>query len=130
MWIQPEDLDWHCWAAASVVEVTGDAAGLPVVQTRLPQSSLYGPPQGVQADREDDQVLVYWERVPMTADDDRGYLLEATVCQNGRLVFTAVHVDDNQYEFTDEPGCSGPSLVWLYTVEKHGYSTPVQVPWP
>lgn len=130
LWVQPEDLERHCWVAASVVELTGDVAELPVVQTRLPQSSFYGPPQGVQAEREEDQVLVFWERVRMTADDDRGYLLEATLCQGGRLVFIAVQTEDNQYVFADETGCSGTSGARLYTVDKHGYSTPVDVPWP
>jgi hypothetical protein len=34
------------------------------------------------------------------------------------------------YTFTDGPGCSQPSGGKLYTVEKHGYTSPVDIPWP
>ena len=130
LWVQPEGLERHCWVAASVVALDGEAASLPVVQTRLPQSTFYSPPQNVQADRDGDQVWISWERVAMTADDDRGYLLEAMLCQDGRLMFVAIQTADNQYEFRDEPGCPQASTVYLYTVDKHGYSTPVTVPLP
>jgi hypothetical protein len=130
LWIQPENLDRHCWAAASVMGVSGDVKRLPVVQTRLPQSTLYGPPSSVFATREGDQVLVTWERVWMTEDDDRGYLIEASVCQNGSRIPIAVQTYENSYPFTDEQNCAGSSGGKLYTVEKHGYTTPVEIPWP
>jgi hypothetical protein len=116
--------------SVDVVEVSGDIAALDVVTSRLPQSTLYGPPQSVSAERDGKHVIVYWERVPMTQDDDRGYLLIATVCKNGRLATHTVHTDDNSYKFRDDPDCSSPSSALLYTVEKHGYTAPVQVPWP
>lgn len=130
LWIKPENLDRRCWAAASVAEVTGNVSTAPLVQTRLPQSTLYGPPQSVQAYREGDRVVVTWERVWMTEDDDRGYLIEATLCQNGGLFTVAVQTDEPSYEFTDELTCSGASGGQLYTVEKHGYTAPVPIPWP
>ena len=130
LWIKPANLERHCWAAASVMEVSGDVSGLPIVQTRLPHSTLYGPPEDVQAIRDGDRVTVTWNRVNMTQDDDRGYLIEATVCQNGLLVWTAVQTNDDYYEFTDDQSCSGVSSVILYTVEKHGYTDPVDIPWP
>ena len=130
LWIKPANLDRHCWAAASVMEVSGDVSGVPVVQTRLPHSTLYGPPGDVQAVRDGDRVTVTWNRVDMTLDDDRGYLIEATVCQNGVTVSIVVQTNDNYYEFTDEQNCSGTSGGELYTVEKHGYTDPVDIPWP
>ncbi len=130
LWIQPENLDRHCWAAASVLEVTGEVETLPVVTSRLPQSTLYGPPQEVWAERDGDRVVVSWEPVWMTEDDDRGYLIEAVICQGGNLVPVAVHTDNPSYEFTDEQTCSGASGGKLYTVEKHGYTDPVEIPWP
>jgi hypothetical protein len=33
------------------------------------------------------------------------------------------------YNFTDQPGCSQPSGGKLYTVEKHGYTDPVDIRW-
>lgn len=130
LWIKPENLNRHCWAAASVVESDREFSGLPVVQTRLPRATLYGPPQNVLATRQGDRVSIRWDRVEMTEDDDRGYLIEATLCQGGGLTFVAVRTDETSYELVDEPGCSGESGGRLYTVEKHGYIDPVIIEWP
>ncbi len=130
LWVQPGNLERHCWVSASVVETRGDLSGVNVVQSRLPHSTLYGPPGDVETERKGDTVSISWERVWMTEDDDRGYLIEATVCQNGSLVWISAHTDDNYYELTDDRGCSGASGGRLYTVEKHGYTDPVTIPWP
>lgn len=130
LWVQPANLDRHCWVSASVVQLFGELSTVNVVQTRLPQSTLYGPPEDVDAVRDGDEVTVTWNRVWMTEDDDRGYLIEALVCQNGALIFVAVQTNDTSYVFTDERNCSQASGGRLYTVEKHGYTTPVEIPWP
>lgn len=130
LWIKPDNLERHCWISASVVAIQGDIFTVKVVQSKLPHATLYGPPKGVEAIRDGDRVIITWDRVWMTKDDDRGYLIEATVCQNGNLLFIAVHTDDTSYEFTDEKGCSGNSGGLLYTVEKHGYTDPVKISWP
>jgi hypothetical protein len=130
LWIKPPGLTWHCWVAASVVAVSGELARLVVVQPSLPHSSLYGPPGNVRAVRSGDQVTVSWKRVRMTQDDDRGYLIEASLCQDGSLVQVAVQTNDISYQFTDQGGCTGTSGGRLYTVEKHGYTDPVVIPWP
>jgi len=130
LWVKPDNLDRHCWTAASVLDVTGEVSSLPVAQTRLPHSTLYGPPEDVHAVRDGNQVVVTWNRVWMTDDDRRGYLIEATVCQNGYLVWVAVHTEEPSYEFVDEQTCSGVSSAMLYAVEKHGYTDPVEIAWP
>ena len=130
LWIKPDNLDWHCWVAASVVEVQGDIRTVVVHRSNLPHSSLYGPPGNVRASRDGERVVVSWGAVWMTEDDDRGYLIEATICQNGNLVPIAVHTDRTSYDFSDELFCSGESGGRLYTVEKHGYSDPAVIPWP
>jgi hypothetical protein len=130
LWIKPENLDRHCWAAASVLGVNGDVKALAIVQFKLPKSTLYGPPTDVRAVRDGDQVTIFWEPVWMTEDDYRGYLIEATLCQNGQLVGVAIAVDGTSYEFTDEQTCSSESGGRLYTVEKHGYTDSVDIPWP
>jgi len=74
----------------------------------------------------------------MTEDDYRGYLVEAWVCQGGKQVLvpvgyvTAFDRNDTaiSVEVIDEPGCNVPSRARLYTVEKHGYTNYVMVPWP
>lgn len=130
LWIKPHNLDRHCWVSSSVVEVSGDISTVNVVQTRLPHSTLYGPPENVRAERDGDQVSVSWSPVWMTQDDDRGYLIEATICQKGVLLAVAVHTDTPGYDFIDDNSCSGASGGKLYTVEKHGYTDPVEIPWP
>jgi len=130
LWLQPVDLERHCWAAASVLDVDRDIAAVNVVTSFLPQSTLYGPPEDVDADRDGDEVTIRWEEVWMTEDDFRGYLVEATVCQGGNLVFVALHTEDNSLTIVDEGGCAGASEGKLYTVEKHGYTEPVDIPWP
>jgi hypothetical protein len=130
LWIKPDNLDWHCWTAASVVEAIGNIKLVHVVHTRLPHSTLYNAPKEVGAVRDGDTVTVYWSDVWMTKDDDRGYLIEATICQNGQLLSVAVQTDKTSYEFSDERACSGSSHGKLYAVEKHGYTDPVDIPWP
>jgi hypothetical protein len=130
LWIQPDKIKYQCWISSSLVEVTGDIFSVYVAPVRLPQSVLYGPPSEVTAVRDGDTVTVSWKRVNMTEDDDRGYMIEANVCQAGSLVWMAVATMDTSYSFTDETSCSEPSNGLLYTVEKHGYTDPVPIPWP
>jgi hypothetical protein len=91
---------------------------------------LYGPPEEVEATRSGNVVTVVWSPVWMTEDDYRGYLIEASLCQNGIRVPVTVNVDGTSYEFTDDENCSGSSGGRIYTVEKHGYTDPVEIPWP
>jgi len=130
LWIQPDQIKYQCWIAASVVEIHGDIFTVRVAPVRLPQSTLYGPPSGVNAVRDGDSVTVSWQPVNMTEDDNRGYMIEANVCQDGSLVWMAVSTFESSYTFTDETTCSEASSGLLYTVEKHGYTDPVTIPWP
>jgi hypothetical protein len=57
-------------------------------------------------------------------------MIEANVCQNGNLVWMAVATMDTFYTFADETICAEASNGLLYTVEKHGYTDPVPIPWP
>jgi hypothetical protein len=134
LYVKMDNLDVPCWIARSVAKIDGDVNMVKVREVVLPiTNALYSAPQGVQAVRQGDQVTVSWWAVEMTIDDDRGYFIEAYVCQNGNLLWFPVSLE-NQYQvsytFTDQPGCSYPSSAMLYTVEKHGYTTPVTVPWP
>jgi hypothetical protein len=69
----------------------------------------------------------------MTTDDDRGYLLELFVCQNTVYIWWTDSYPDQfttSYTVKDEAGCAQPSSGKLYTVEKHGFSEAVNIPWP
>ena len=96
-------------------------------------SVLYGPPSWVRAVRNGDEVTITWDGVNMTQDDDRGYFIEGWVCQDGAYFWWTVSIPDQYtttYTIKDQKGCSGPSSGKLYAVEKHGYITPVDIPWP
>jgi hypothetical protein len=130
LWIQPSGLDRHCWVAASVVQMSGEIKTLPVVESKLPYSNLYGPPQNVQAYRDGSTVTITWDLLPFTVDDDRGYMLQLTTCQAGGLVSENAHITTNSYTIQDESGCAGASGGTLWGVEKHGYTQAVEIPWP
>lgn len=130
LWLKPANLDNHCWASEIVVDIDGDKMSVPVVQSRLPHTTFAGPPPNVVAVRNGNEVTVTWDKVDLSEDKRRGYLIEAMVCQNGAYFPMIVQTDETTYTFTDEAGCATPSSGLLYTAEKHGYSDPVQIPWP
>ena len=130
LWVRFDKLWYACWVAASVVDVEGDVFSVVRITTTLPQSVLYGPPDDIKTTRDGDEVTISWEPVWMTTDDYRGYLVEATVCQGGNLVFVPMAVDGTSVTVEDEDGCGGESKAKLYSVEKHGYTDPASVPWP
>jgi hypothetical protein len=137
LYVQMIRVDKYCWISPYVVDIAGDPKRVVVAPIRLPiTNALYAAPTGVIASRNGDQVTVTWNVVWMTEDDDNGYFIDAMVCQHGDLVWMPVGrlALPNQYAttytFLDEPGCSEPSDGKLYTVEKHGYTSPVDIPWP
>ena len=134
-YIKFDKLDYYCWAAPSVVDVTGDTSLLYYTKPDLPTigRNQYGPPKGVNAVRDGNQVTISWNQVVMSKDKDRGYFIEAFICQDGAYLWWTVSFPDQyttSYTVRDEAGCPEPSYGQLYTVEKHGYSKPVHVPWP
>jgi hypothetical protein len=130
LWILPEKQHYHCWVSASVVDIEGDVFSVVEYDSPLPKSVLYGPPSQVSVERKGDKVIVSWSEVWMTEDDNRGYMIEASVCQNDFLLPIAASTMGLSLTLYDEPGCGRPSSGLLYTVEKHGYTDPVKIPWP
>ena len=135
LYVKFDKLNYFCWVAPSVVDVVGDVSALKYKELNLQSigSNIYGPPRGVTATRNGAFVVISWEQVEMTNDDDRGYLLELFVCQNGNYLWWTDSYPDQfttSYEVKDESGCSQPSSGKLYTVEKHGFSEPAIIPWP
>lgn len=137
-WLQVrfDKLSYHCWVAPSVVQVTGDLNRVIVLNqidlTRI-GTNQYGPPQGLSASRDGDQVTIRWDQMSMTEDKDRGYFIDMFVCQNGAYLWWPVSFPNQyttSYTVTDQPGCPSPSSGVIYTVEKHGYSQPLAIPWP
>ena len=131
LWVQPYDLDRHCWAAASLFEIIGDIMDVNVVETELPKSTFVRLPEGVVASRDGTEVTISWSHAHyIPVEDRRGYLIELYLCQNGAYFWTVYHTEKNDLYVTDEPGCHLPSRGLFYIAEKHGYSDPVEIPWP
>lgn len=135
LYVKFDKLKYFCWVAPSVVDLQGDISKLYYAEVKLPGPSvLYRHPQNVQAVRlGNKRVKITWDRVNMTQDDDRGYMLELFVCQGGYSLWWTAAIPDQyttSYEVQDEEGCTNPSGGVVYAVEKHGYTTPAQINWP
>jgi hypothetical protein len=135
LYVKFDKLNYFCWVAPSVVDIVGDVSTVAYKELNLQSigSNMYGPPTGVSAVRNGNEVIISWDQVSMTEDDDRGYLLELFVCQDTFYKWWTDSYPDQystNYEVRDEAGCAQPSSGKLYTVEKHGFSEPVNIPWP
>jgi hypothetical protein len=135
LYIKFDKLNYFCWAAPSVVDVVGDVSTVAYKELNLQSigSNQYGPPGNVAAVRDGNNVTISWDRVEMTNDKDRGYLLELFVCQDTIYKWwtdSYPDQDSTSYTVKDEAGCAQPSSGKLYTVEKHGFSEPAIIPWP
>jgi hypothetical protein len=134
LYVKLDKYKYPCYVAKSVIEVQGDLNSLVAAPPLyLPQSTLYGPIKRVYADRKGNEVVVHWDKVWMTEDDDRGYFIEGWFCQGGAYFWSAVAIPnqfETTYTFTDEGGCAFPSNAKIYVVEKHGYTDPVEIAWP
>ena len=137
---------WNpCWVRADLVrfndggDVTTHTIRIVDPDAMLPFAmNLYRPPTGIQAFRSGSVVTIYWNAVWMTEDDYYGYMIEAWVCQGGQQVFKPTayvpplsqNVGTLGIKITDEPGCLVPSTARIFTVEKHGYTGYIVIPWP
>ncbi len=135
LYIKPDKLDYFCWVAPSVVDVVGDVSTLQVKEPNIETigESFYGPPKNVTAVRDGSQVTISWEQVHMTRDQDRGYFIEAFVCQDDNYLWWTFSYPDQfttTYTVKDEAGCPEASYGTLYTVTKEGYSKGKPIPWP
>jgi hypothetical protein len=135
LYIKFDKLNYFCWVAPSVVEVVGDISTVAYKELNLQSigSNQYGPPTGVTAVRNGNEVTISWNQVQMSKDKDRGYLLELFVCQDTIYYWWTDSYPDQystSYTIRDEAGCAQPSSGKLSTVEKHGFSEPAIIPWP
>ena len=120
----------RCWVSSWVVDVEGDVFSVVEWMSPLPYTTFSGPPKNVQASRNGNQVTISWNALNVPDEDKRGFLIEATLCADGALYDGAFQTDKTHITLTDDQNCSGPSSGLLYGVEKHGYTKPVQIPWP
>ncbi len=135
LYIKFEKLNYFCWVSPSVVDVTGDVTLLYFTEPKLQTIGYnqYGPPKNVNAVRDGNMVTITWKQVNMTKDKDRGYFIEAWVCQDGAYLWWTVSFPNQfktSYTVQDDSDCGEPSRGEILTVEKHGYSEPAKIPWP
>lgn len=135
LYIKFDKLNYFCWVSPSVVDVSGDVTTVYYTEPNLQTigSNQYGPPKNVNAIRNGNKVTITWNQMKMTKDKDRGYFIEAWVCQDGAYLWWTVSFPDQyttSYTVKDEAGCAEPSRGEILTVEKHGYSEPSVIPWP
>jgi hypothetical protein len=135
LYIKFEKIDYYCWVSPSVVDVVGDISTVKKFEPNLQSigSNMYGPPQNVDAYRDGDYVVISWDQMEMSDDKDRGYLIEAFVCQDSSYIWWTFSYPDQfetEYAVKDEAGCAAESYGRIYTVEKHGFSDPADIPWP
>lgn len=121
-----------CWVKTEFLKIlSGDVSSLVQNRTLLPYTEFYWSPRNVRASRlEGGEVMVNWDLVPMSLDDNRGYLIEGWLCQDGQLRFTPLHFWSPPAFLYDEPGCLEPSSARIYTAEKHGYTEWIAIPIP
>ncbi len=136
LYVKFDKLDYFCWVAPSVVEVSGDLEAVIKLNeldlTRI-GSNQYGAPKNVVATRNGAQVTISWNQVNMTYDKDRGYFLDLFVCQDDAYLWWPISFPNQyttNYTIKDEAGCPVDSGGVIYTVEKHGYSEPKTIVWP
>ncbi len=125
-----------CWMNLEWMNVEGDillVQPIDPMEIDLPWSPYYNALSWVTAKRNDNEVIITWSPLVLRAGDDseqEPYLVEAWVCQNGKLVFIPTGTYSTQITLTDEQGCSEPSHGRVYGVEKHGYTPWLKVAWP
>lgn len=131
LWVKPDNLNRHCWAAASVFNITGDVMRVLRAEVVLPKTTFASPPTGLKAMRNGDEVSLTWDAADYIPEGDRrGYLLEVYVCQYQTYTWMAIQTDNNSITIPDGRDCKQPSSGLLYIAEKHGYTDPVKIPWP
>lgn len=130
--------DNPCWVKADLMELKGEVLSLEPVDVHIVQGwSPYYPPltnvSAVRDENDESKVTVFWSPLVLRAGDDAEqvpYVVEAWVCQNGEIVFTPIGAYEPVALVIDEPGCDAPSHGRVLAAEKHGYTAPVEIPWP
>lgn len=125
--------DRSCWIKTSLMEIDGDVMAVAPTYKPLPLSPYYRPPTGAFATRDGDEVTLHWHGFRLRPGDETAsapFLVEAWVCVDGEIYFTAAGVEGTSLILTDEAGCHEPSRALLYIVEKHGYTQGVEITIP
>ena len=140
-YVHPEGYEGNCWMRLSQITFDGSADDLKVLypgEVGPLLSFLWPVPQNIKTARTiaGDKVSITWDEFilpdgEIEDPDSPRYMLELWLCEDSNLSFSFHWVwAPPELLVTDEPGCSEPSHGNIYLVEKHGYSGPVEIPWP
>ena len=118
LFVKFDKLDYFCWVAPSVIDVVGDISKINLTELNLQAigSNRYGPPNNVNAVRDGNKVIISWDQVMMTSDKDRGYFIDAFVCQAGAYLWWTFSYPDQfttSYTVKDEAGVRRTVLRFL-----------------
>lgn len=122
-----------CWLRADYMDIRGDLNALEPVhpfEVKLPISPYYPPLPWANAERSGDQITVTFSGLALRAGDEQGmapYIVEAWVCQAGRMVFLPIGAYQTEVVVADATGCDSPSRMRVTAAEKHGYTRPIEV---
>lgn len=128
IYIQPPNLDRHCWVIVSAVELSGEITEVGTAPPNIPTNSEVPSPSGITAVRNGGQVTISWNHIPDAPE--RGYLLEVVLCVNGFRINQAFAAEGTSITLNDGTDCSGPSSGTIRGRNKLGYSSAVTIPWP
>ncbi|MEK6222507.1 MAG: hypothetical protein N2D54_09710 [Chloroflexota bacterium] len=128
LWVQPPDIAWKCWVAASTVTVNGDPKSAPYTIHFLPVNGSVPAVSNVKAARNKPNVKITWNAAPAALEQH--YLVEATHCQDGLLISFAYTTTNTVLVLQDNKNCGGQSYAEVRNVNKLGYSEAVSVKWP
>jgi hypothetical protein len=127
--------DNPCWVNGDYMEIRGEIGHVEVVDPHkvLAWSPYYNALTSVSAQRNGDEVTVFWDPLYLRAGDSSEqvpYVVEAWVCQDGEIIFDPVGAYSTAAVVVDQAGCQEESHIRVFAAEKHGYTQWVVVDIP
>ena len=127
--------DNPCWVKAELLTIEGELLSLAPLDPHvvLVWSPYYGTLTGAEAIREGELVTLTWHPLELIAGDDSEqvpYVVEAWLCVDGQLRFSAIGAYYPEIIVSDEDGCADVSHARIAGAEKHGYTPWAEFEWP
>jgi hypothetical protein len=137
-WVWVQGTKNNCWVSVRFLKINGDFKTLPIVYpdlAKLPHSPYYPPTTVLSATRDGNKVTVTWLGIPVSPGDYEDenmfiYIIEVWRCEGGQMIFDPLAANRETVSFIDEPGCAQPSHGRVFVQDKHGYTSPAEIPWP
>ncbi len=133
-WLSVQEVGgWNsCWIMASQAQLANtQVERLPVVEPILPIEVFGLASPYASAKRNGDEITISWPAVTdFSADEIRGYLIRAKLCQGGQVIqqdiFIPMTYEENvgtlTYTVIDEGGCSETSDIRMISYARRGFA--------